>query len=94
MSRSRPNGSPRPSAASVNLKHPPGPPVTLGNTRELSDTLADRCWMAKRPKMKTMEDLPWPPLDWEPPPLREGELAVLKGELAKLYQLNVKPKRR
>jgi hypothetical protein len=48
--------------------------------------------MAKRRKAKTIEDLPWPPLDWEPPPLREDELTVLEGELAKLDQLNAKPK--
>ena len=30
----------------------------------------------------TIEDVPWPPLDWEPPPLREDELTVLEGPRA------------
>ncbi len=50
--------------------------------------------MAKRRNTKTIEDVPWPPLDWEPPPLREDELTVLEGEVAKLDQRNVKPKPR
>ena len=49
--------------------------------------------MATRRKAKTIDDVPWPPLDWEPPPLREDELTALEGELAKLDQLNAKPNR-
>jgi hypothetical protein len=48
--------------------------------------------MAKRQKAKTIEDVPGPPLDWEPPHLREDELIVLARELAKLDQLNAKTK--
>jgi hypothetical protein len=48
--------------------------------------------MAKRRKAKTIEDVPWPPQEWEPPALRDDELMVLEGELAKLDQLNEKPK--
>ena len=50
--------------------------------------------MAKRRKAKTIEDVTWPPREWEPPALGEGELTVLEGELAKLNQLDVKPKRK
>jgi hypothetical protein len=67
-------------AVSCNLCH--------GATWVIADGLT---LMAKR-KAKTIEDVSWPPLDWEPPPLREDELTVLEGELAKLNQLNVKPK--
>ena len=35
--------------------------------------------MPKRRKEKTIGDVPWPPLDWEPPPLREDELTALEG---------------
>jgi hypothetical protein len=48
--------------------------------------------MAKRRKVKGVEDLSWPPWDWEPPDLREDELTVLEGELAKLDQLKAKSK--
>ena len=48
--------------------------------------------MAKRRKVKSVEDVPWPPRDWEPLALREDELTVLEGELAKLDQPKAKPK--
>ena len=48
--------------------------------------------MAKRRKAKAIEDVPWPLPEWEPLPLREDELTVLEGELAKLDQLKAKPK--
>jgi hypothetical protein len=48
--------------------------------------------MAKRTKANTVEEVPWPPLDWEPPTLGEDELTALEGELAKLKQLDAKPK--
>jgi hypothetical protein len=61
--------------------------------RDLGDCADGLTLMAKRRKAKTIEDVPWPPLDWEPPPLREDELTALEGELAKLDQLNAKPNR-
>ena len=48
--------------------------------------------MAKRRKAKAIEDVSWPPWDWEPPDLREDELTVLEGELAKLDHLKAKSK--
>jgi hypothetical protein len=48
--------------------------------------------MAKQRKAKAIEDVSWPPWDWEPPDVREGKLTVLEREIAKLDQLKAKSK--